>query len=370
MEISSHYYALLALSRICGISKDTSHKIAYASQFVDDAKINCITSTDGFDMENIATCHSYSKIRTFNYQAMIHNTVSFHFPPGCEGDDFTQKLVCKENSPIIRQIIEEEITGYPEIFGMLMHIYADTFAHQGFSGLLSSQNDIEKLEAKNLLKFQNGVWSYFSYLWKNLKILNRFKEEKDFDDFMPAYGHGQAEHYPDIPYLEWSYEYSHDRCNRSNGETVEVNNVERFRRAFENIQECLVSYLEKHPKYKDPNFNENKKKSSLVEFFEILKARESTKNKIKSWQRFLVNNEYYNHKEDNHIISYNETLWIKELIKDYDEESELHKKRTLTNIAFNDGYEESSWIKFITGSATYKINLQTLCAEHGLILNK
>ncbi|WP_164967600.1 DUF6765 family protein [Arcobacter sp. CECT 8985] len=44
MEISSHYYALLALCRIRGAKKEIAHKIAYASQFVDDAKINCLSA--------------------------------------------------------------------------------------------------------------------------------------------------------------------------------------------------------------------------------------------------------------------------------------------------------------------------------------
>jgi len=104
MEISSHYYALLALSRLVGCSKDIAAKIAYASQFVDDAKINTITfqrlnptedifenTDDHKTLTNIATCHSYSKINTFNYGAMINNTAAFHFIPGCDGDSFIRK---------------------------------------------------------------------------------------------------------------------------------------------------------------------------------------------------------------------------------------------------------------------------------------
>ena len=66
MEISSHYYALLALCRTCGINKEIAHKIAYASQFVDDAKINCLTGIDGtskkFDINSSQKRGKYYKI--------------------------------------------------------------------------------------------------------------------------------------------------------------------------------------------------------------------------------------------------------------------------------------------------------------------
>lgn len=54
MKKDAHYFALLALARSVGIEKETAHKIAYASQFVDDARVNKIT------------LHAYSD--TFSHQ--------------------------------------------------------------------------------------------------------------------------------------------------------------------------------------------------------------------------------------------------------------------------------------------------------------
>lgn len=267
MEISSHYYGLLALCRVCGVRKDIAHKIAYASQFVDDAKIDCFVGDDGtdkpFTIDNIATCHSYFKIRTYNFQAMLANTAAFHFVPGCEGESYTEKLICKENSPIINQIIDESMYQEPEVFGMLMHIYADTFVHQQFSGLLSKENDIENLKKENQVIFQDGYFSFkaigtaFSNFFGRIEILNKFKDKKDIDDFVPAYGHGQAEHCPDIPYLKWSYEYSMDRCDSHESKTIQVDNVARFKRAFTKIKEKIEIYLEKHPEFRDAKVDQN-----------------------------------------------------------------------------------------------------------------
>ncbi len=40
MKIDAHYYAVLAFARARGFDKQSACAIAYASQFVDDAKIN------------------------------------------------------------------------------------------------------------------------------------------------------------------------------------------------------------------------------------------------------------------------------------------------------------------------------------------
>ena len=81
MKKDAHYYALLAMARSVGIEKETAHKIAYASQFVDDAKINKITLaadnpsqilselSDPQKIINAATCHSYSDLSTYNYSS-------------------------------------------------------------------------------------------------------------------------------------------------------------------------------------------------------------------------------------------------------------------------------------------------------------
>jgi len=42
LKKDAHFYAVLALSRACGFKKKSANDIAYASQFVDDAKINLI----------------------------------------------------------------------------------------------------------------------------------------------------------------------------------------------------------------------------------------------------------------------------------------------------------------------------------------
>jgi len=119
MQIDAHYYGVLAFARAVGFKKEYAHIVAYASQFVDDAKINHIIlnkQPDSVSYEmisdepsyfNMATCHSYFKLNTFNYEAMTNNTTAFHFVPGCKGENFAKKLRCSEESPIILDILGE-----------------------------------------------------------------------------------------------------------------------------------------------------------------------------------------------------------------------------------------------------------------------
>ncbi|WP_459927580.1 DUF6765 family protein [Desulfosporosinus burensis] len=43
--------------------------------------------------------------------------------------------------------------------GIVLHAYADTFAHQGFSGMVSKVNDIKSCEAlSNNLIYKSPMW--------------------------------------------------------------------------------------------------------------------------------------------------------------------------------------------------------------------
>lgn len=266
MKIDAHYYAVLAFARAIGFNKDSAYQVAYASQFVDDAKINLMylkedpgadVKHDVFDGQhlflNMATCHSYTRVKTFNYDAMINNTCAFHFVPGCEGKKFSEKLRCKEDSEVTKNIINKALEQPDPIkLGIVLHAYADTFSHQGFSGLLSKANDIQDCKPISDLPLD---WRDIAYK------IGKFFVKKDMmdkllDKGLPAYGHGQAAWLPDLPYLTWAYTY--DPSSKffviHEGKT-KIENPLRFERAFKKIKIHLETFLEKHPKFRDPDFD-------------------------------------------------------------------------------------------------------------------
>ena len=69
---------------------------------------------------------------------------------------------------------------------------------------MSKVNDIKNCQA--LSDIPGGL---LNLLVKMLKYLSKDRFDRLLDSGVPAYGHGQAMNYPDLPFLRWSYEYDY-----------------------------------------------------------------------------------------------------------------------------------------------------------------
>jgi len=309
---------------------------------------------------NMATCHSYLRINTFNYEAMVNNTIAFHFVPGCKGGKFTKKLRCKEEAPIIIDILNDVFLEDDLIkLGIVLHAFADSYTHQGFSGMLSKVNDINNCEAKT--KVNLGL------LYKISQFFVRFSRgtyEKLFDRIIPAYGHCQALEFPDIPYLVWSYEY--DDSDEFNGsyKKVEIDNKERYKRAFISIRKHLENYLIKHNQYFDPNLKFNN--------FNILMdtlAAENFKDNIreKNWKELLIEQGLFN-KDDLDFIIYDNNKWLKEAFSNFDRK--VFDNRTVEGVQLADNFSHSHWYCFYLAVKWYKRKFFEYCTKYQLSIPK
>ncbi len=348
MDLDSHYYAVLAFSRACGFKKESAEVIAFASQFVDDAKINHLIIQDepplGIVHDTIeeqpsffgmSTCHSYTRKKTFNFTSMLTNTSAFHFVPGCEGPTSVKKLRCKEESCIIQNIMEQAMAEDNIIkFGVVLHPYADTFAHQGFSGILSQVNDIKNCKADSKIP-----WSRLQKYVRLFRSLLKSKFDRKFDNFMPAYGHGQAFDYPDIPHLEWSYEYDYsDNFTGRYKKSEKNNNVVKFKSAFEKITIYLQDYLKKYPVHRDEDFNFNK----FEALYDTLLTVGTKKKRIKTWQKKLVELNLFEKKDP--ALTYDENLWLSQAFEDFTEKKFNH--RVVGEVRLKPNFHESNWYQF------------------------
>jgi len=62
---------------------------------------------------------------------------------------------CKKESKIIKSIVEEAVNSADPIkLGITLHAYADTFSHQGFSGIVSKVNDVEGVRENKACNLQ------------------------------------------------------------------------------------------------------------------------------------------------------------------------------------------------------------------------
>ncbi|GAB6172335.1 hypothetical protein JCM15765_18130 [Paradesulfitobacterium aromaticivorans] len=367
MKRDAHYYAILALCRACGFNKVSAHVIAYASQFVDDAKINLMFFNHSkinieYDIVenrpaffNMATCHSYFRIKTFNYEAMVNNTSAFHFVPGCKGENFTKKLRCKEESPVILDILNDVFLVDDLIkLGIVLHAYADTFSHQGFSGILSKVNDIKYCEAKTEARL--GLIDRIMYV---LRQFSQDKYEELFDRIMPAYGHGQAMEFPDIPYLMWSYEYDYSDEFNGSYTMVEIDNKDRFKRAFNSIKKHLDVYLIKHNQYLDSTL----KFGNFDMLMDTLVLENTDKIREENWITFLIEHGLFN-KDDLDLIIYEENTWLKEAFANFN--PQVFDRRKVEGVQLADDFMNSHWYHFYLAVKWYKKKFFQYCSKYQL----
>lgn len=208
MQVDFHHAVTYVLSRMAGFPHKEADIIAYAAQYVDDANNSGVIKFNNGAMYNRIS----SVNGTFDVMQHVQNEVDyviwspFHFLPGADpkSESFVEKLICRPNSEVANRMVDLCIEYREEPYtlqrlGITMHVYADTFAHQGFAGLVNEVNTVDDL------KLDNEKLSFF--------------DERKSDGISSALpmGHGAALECPDKPYLKWSYKnYKGDTINRNN----------------------------------------------------------------------------------------------------------------------------------------------------------
>jgi len=159
-----------------------------------------------FDLKMVpcinASAHKMLDYRNSDELANHQVWVPFHFLPGNGGKPagenpngtFIRKLVCKPNSYVAKDMLRVCASDIDKPYalhrlGITMHVYADTWAHQGFAGVNHDINEVSQLKSNNKTLDE----SFFN------KIANFFLSES-----YPL-GHGAALSHPDRPSLIWEY---------------------------------------------------------------------------------------------------------------------------------------------------------------------
>jgi hypothetical protein len=229
MDIDMHYYGTYALARAAGLRQDAARVIATAAQYVDDSigLEKSVVHPDGARFHIDATSH-----HPFSLQGLIENNdlddqqlvwVPFHFLPGGEGSSQSQKLMCVKNSPFAQAMRDHHLAQanaffWLELMGITAHVYADTFAHYGFSGVSSRVNRVvpESISTANLADTKGFLERFFAKFGKQNALENfrtRISSAVGQAGTMldptatGALGHGAVATFPDQPYLRWSYSY-------------------------------------------------------------------------------------------------------------------------------------------------------------------
>jgi len=207
MQIDFHHGVIYLLSRIAGFNAEQSSKIAYASQYVDDAtNSGIIKFNNGARYSRISSAHKVFDLRNFNSLFNLQVWTPFHFLPGNGGlkagenpdGKFINKLVCTPDSYPAKDMVELCLNDADKPYalhrlGITLHVLADTFSHKGFAGVSHRINDVEELNSE--------LFSFRKNKFKNTleRITSVF-----VDNLMPL-GHGAALKYPEYPFQKWDY---------------------------------------------------------------------------------------------------------------------------------------------------------------------
>lgn len=234
MQIDGHHALTYIAARFAGFSVEEANIVAYSAQYVDDATNSGeIKFNNGAMYKRESSAHNMLDYRNSDELANHRVWIPFHFLPGNGGLDagknpdgkFIAKLICKPNSYVAKDMLKLTIQDKSKTYGLhrlgvSMHVYADTFAHQGFAGVNNEINEVSDLQSDDPTLGESFFDKAANYLLSNTFPL----------------GHGAALSHPDKPYLIWSY-------TNGSGEEVKRNNQEIFFDAVDNMCRAMQCYI-------------------------------------------------------------------------------------------------------------------------------
>lgn len=248
MQIDFHHAATYVIARYAGFGHHEAGIVAYCAQYVDDAtNSGAIKFKNGAMYSRISSAHKALDYRHFNQLASHYVWIPFHFLPGNGGKpagenpsgSFIEKLICRPNSYVARDMVRACILEKDKLYGLhrlgiTMHVYADTWAHQGFAGVIHEVNDIRALNERGEedCEFLEKMKGFFGGVFDR-------GASKFVGDALPL-GHGAALSCPDKPYLTWMYK-------DHRGRVVERNNTSAFVEAAEQMCHAMQCYRAADP---------------------------------------------------------------------------------------------------------------------------
>ncbi|OPY86848.1 MAG: hypothetical protein A4E72_01587 [Syntrophus sp. PtaU1.Bin208] len=231
MQIDMHYGAIYYLASLAGIGEEEAEKIAWSSQFVDDAEFGgTVQFSEGQGCICSNSAHRYITDNVSAHGRLVW--IPYHFVPDTKTQgSFLDRLKCKKNSDLAGAAVQAALDetnpiSRPYRFGVALHAYAETWSHYEFTGLWSDSNLIDHVEPVNV----DQNW------WESLKsdagsVYATLKGRQE-----SALGHLLADKCPDLPYLVWRY-----RVTAGLG-LIPRNNPEDFWKAIRAMYRYMISY--------------------------------------------------------------------------------------------------------------------------------
>lgn len=338
MQIDFHHTVTYVCARIAGFKHHEADIIAYSAQYVDDAtNEGIVTFTEGQRYSRIASAHKMLDRRNFSEAANHKVWVPFHFLPGNDGKEageniegsFVKKLVCKPYSSVAVDILDacEEDKDKPYALhrlGITMHVFADTFAHQGFAGIQHKINEVNDLELLNEnIDMSKKLSNFFGDFFDDIS-------QSFVSDVVPL-GHGPALTCPDKPYLEWQY-------INGFGERVHRKNIEIFEDAIRSMVSDMITYRN------DPGYDDSTNEADFQKIIENFNEfrEEKGEERHQRWLESIANGDFSFGKEKIEFTPKGVGSWkykALNIVKDVDESDD-------DNPIYSEEFLSSNWKLF------------------------
>jgi hypothetical protein len=240
MQIDFHHAATYVIARDAGFSHDEADLIAYSAQYVDDATTEGpVCFSNGAMYQRISSSHPSGAPGNLDNRQNRMTWLPFHFLPGNGGlpagqdppGSFIDKLVCRPDSNVAKDMVRACLNDRDRPFalqrlGVTMHVYADTFAHQGFAGVLHAINEVKAPEETSADKrLPGGMLAFWDQIIQHAA---------------PPIGHGRALTLPDLPFLQWRY-------TDGRGKVVPRDNTSIFIEAAHALCHAMQAYRSADP---------------------------------------------------------------------------------------------------------------------------
>jgi hypothetical protein len=253
VQIDFHHAATYVIARLAGFSPEDAEIVAHSAQYVDDATSSGEIYFDNGGMyERMSSAHKFYDYRNMGALSNHRVWIPFHFLPGNKGEprpkmppdltreEVVERCITRPDSAPARELMGAAIVRQNRPYalhrlGIAAHVYADTWAHQGFVGYRDRINLATEVSANDAHHEKSFAQRFADFFGHEVEVV----EEKFIGESLPL-GHGVVLSYPDRPYLVWSY-------RNGRGELIQRNNPREFAEAATRMYQWFRRYRE-HPK--------------------------------------------------------------------------------------------------------------------------
>lgn len=357
------------MARAAGLKKHAAQRIAYAAQYVDDSVAREIDDhEDGGKVIAIPTAHHPTNIRNLDRDHQRYIWVPFHFIPGGKGKTFTERLVCRKDSKIAKEMVNNNISQVEcpyilELLGITAHVYGDTFSHYGFSGVSSRRNRVDGMS----IKIDNPNTMVEEVLGEKLSDwFERHGEQGGLLTNIRAFvsgateiasgalGHGAVSIYPDQPYLKWRFDYEYETMATPKDSIR--NNPKTFLEGAEALHKMFSTFFAYS--FDNSNLRDYTVKVDFSEIKdtvkEIISLEANKMERAEAWKAAAKKGLLYNKKEK--IPEYDESIWNDE----QDKFTNLKKSNDMARFGVYKFYQAASYHRHYV--------LRELLPKHSIIV--